>query len=150
MTTFSRLSKSQQADWWERSRKVQERYGITHNDFIVLCDAQHILHTWNEHECNGQIQRNEPTDRWPLGRPRWFNETEQGELIDCGYVPDRAMGAMKRVKAVLACHHRSGLSVYWQDDPRGCAIWLYRFSDALERGAPIDSCYASIATPCYY
>jgi hypothetical protein len=60
------------------------------------------------------------------------------------------MGAMRRVKSVLASHPGTGLSVHWQDDPRGCAVWLYLWSDMLQRGELIDSCYATIATPCYY
>lgn len=148
MTTFSQLNGAQQQRWLERGTRAQQRYGISHDAWVTLCDAEHVLGMWHERECNGTVQRDEPTDRWPLGRPRAFGERSNGELVDLGYIPDRAAGAMRRAKAVLA--GLPDLSIYWQDDPRGCAIYIYSFSEWQERGGSLDSVISTIGTACFY
>ena len=148
MATFSKLNGAEQQRWIERATAAQQRYGISRSAWITLCDTEHVLQTWNERECNGTIQRDEPCDRWPLGRPVAYRETRQGEMVRIGYVPDRAMGAMRRAKAVLA--GMPDLMIFWQDDPRGCAVYLYSMAECLERGGKIDSCYATLGTACFY
>lgn len=148
MRPFSRLSKAEQRDWRERADKALARYGVRRSQFITLCDASLILHRWNEEECNGTIQREEPTNRWPLGRPRRFFEDKEGRLIELGHIPDRAAGAMRRAKQALIEH--PDLMPYWFDDPRGCAVSFYSRTECLERGGNIDSCSSSICVPCYY
>lgn len=148
MTTFSQLNGAQQQRWIERGYAAQQRYGISQEDWITLCDAEHTLGVWNERECNGTIQRDEPTDRWPLGRPRAYAELPSGEHVSLGYVPDRAAGAMRRAKSVLI--GKPDLGIFWQDDPRGCAIYLYSRSEWLERGAPLDSVISTMGTACFY
>ena len=146
MATYSRLTRQQRSDWHERSMRAHEKYGIRYNDYAALCDYEHILHTWAERECNGEIERDEPSDRWPLGRPRRFAETMRGERLDLGYVPDYAAAAMRKIVRRLSAY--KGLAVYWQTDPRGCQVYIYRPTDCY--GRDISTCYNSVAYPCFY
>lgn len=149
MTTFSRLNGAEQQRWIERGTKAQQRYGISHSAWVTLCDVEHVLASWTERECNGIIQRDEPTNRWPLGRPRCFGVNEYGEPTGKGwYVPDRAAGAMRRAVAVLA--GLPDVSIYWQQDPRGCTVYIYYRAEVLERGGDVSSLYSSVGTACFY
>ena len=148
MATFSQLNGASRQRWHERSTRAQQRYGITHADWIVLCDAEHVLNTWDAMEANGEIQRDEPTDQWPLGRPRRFVEMQDGTLRDLGYTPDRAAGAMRRAKQVLVGH--PDLMIYWQGDCRGASVYIYSRSECLERGGDIESLYSTMGTACFY
>ena len=71
-----------------------------------------------------------------------------GTLVDCGYVPDRAAGAIRRAKQVL--HGYPDLMLYFQGDCRGPSLFLYSRQQLLERGGDIDSVYSDLATPCHY
>jgi hypothetical protein len=147
MATYSQLTRAQRQSWHERAAEAFRRFGLDQNTFVTLCDTEHILHRWAEDECNGTIERDKPTNRWVLGRPRRFAETSRGERLDLGFVPDRAAGAMRRAVRVL-CNHRL-LSIYWQTDPRGCQVYIYSPAD-VPMGTDISSCYTSIGFPCYY
>nr|BAR36818.1 hypothetical protein [uncultured Mediterranean phage uvMED] len=148
MTTYSQLNGAEQQRWHERSTAAQQRLGLSREAWVTLCDAEHILHVWAEHECNGIIQRDEPTDKWPLGRPRRFALLDQPcGPVDCGYVPDSAAGAMRRAKQALA---GSGLMIYWQTDPRGCQVYVYKPEECLARGGDISGLYYTIGVPCFY
>lgn len=148
MITLSRLTVSQREAWEQRRDNACRRYNISPDVFETLCQCEHMLSTWHERECNGEIERDEPSDRWPLGRPSRWIENHNGERIPCGYVPDRAMAAMRRAKHALA--GASDVALYWQTDPRGCAIYLYQPSECLARGGEITACYSNIGTPCYF
>ena len=149
MATFSQLNAAERQRWIERGAMAARKHGISHNAWITLCDAEHVLSVWNERECNGEIVRDEPCNRWPLGRPRRFALGEHGEPCGEGfYTPDLAAAAMRRAKAVLV--GLPDVSIYWQDDPRGSAIYIYNRSEVLERGGNVDSCYATVGTACFY
>lgn len=53
-------------------------------------------------------------------------------------VADREAGALRRAKAIVSAH--SGLWMYHQGDPRGCALYVGRNSDIPE-GKPLDAFY---------
>lgn len=149
MTTFSKLNGAEQQRWFERSIRAQQRYEISHNEWIVLCNAEHTLSRWAEMECNGEIQRDDPTDAWPLGRPkRYLNDHWGSPTVPGQYVPDRAAAAMRRAKSVLI--GKPDLSIYWQTDPRSAQIYLYRPSECLEKGGDIRALYSTIGTACFY
>lgn len=148
MATFFQLNGAEQQRWFERSTRAQQRHGITHEAFITLCDAEHTLSVWAERECNGEIERDEPSDRWPLGRPRRYYIMADGDRIEGNYVPDLAAAAMRRAKAAIAPF--PGVMIYWQTDPRGCQVYIYNQADCLERGVDISSSYSSIGTACFY
>lgn len=149
MATFSQLNGAEQQRWFERSTRAQQRYGISHQDWITLCDAEHTLNRWAERECNGEIERDEPCERWPLGRPRQMLNDQWGSPTVPGhYVPDRAAAAMRRAKSVLA--GKPDLAIYWQTDPRGAQIYLYSRSECLARGGDISGLYATLGTACFY
>lgn len=151
MATYSRLNAAERQHWHERSTAAQQRYGISHQDWIVLCDAEHVLGQWAEREANNEIQRDEPSNRWPLGRPRRYALNEYGEPCGKGwYVADRAAAAMRSARQVLVNCPNRDLRIYWQDDCRGCMLYIYNAADVLERGGCIDSCYSTTATACYY
>lgn len=122
------------------TKKQAERYmnlrtnllnmGFKDHEINTLLRAQKTLHTWDEHECNGVIQRDEDTNK-----PYWYN-ADSGKKI-CP-APDRESGAMKRVEAIAAKH---GVTAYHQCDPRGCSLYLVRSSD-VPAGAGIGGYYS--------
>lgn len=116
----------------ERVNTFQQlaRLGISDWHAACLVRASATLHTWNEHECNGAIQRDDETDL-----PYWYN-THSGKKL--GRTPDREKGAIKRAKKIAAEY---GLTAYIQGDPRGCALYLVRKTD-VPPGADIDGYYS--------
>jgi hypothetical protein len=149
MATFSQLNGAEQQRWLERGARAQQRYGISHEDWITLCDAENTLSRWAERECNGEVQRDEPSDRWPLGRPRrMLLDRWESPTIPGPYISDHAAAAMRRAKSVLV--GKPDLMIYWQTDPRGAQIYLYLRSECLARGGDISGLYATLGTACFY
>lgn len=104
--------------------------GITTDDIRTLIRASQTLSTWGEHECNGAIQQDDDT-----GRYYWYSQ--DGRRLSRAI--DRETGAVKRAKAIAA---KYGLEVYYQTDPRGCALYVLRPCD-IPQGRSIDSCYSN-------
>ncbi len=92
--------------------------GFTQEEVDSLLRCSRVLSTWAEHECNGEIQRDEVTDK-----PYWYS-TYSGEKI--GRTADREAGALRRAKALCDRH---GVTLYHQGDPRGCALYVIRPGD---------------------
>ena len=95
--------------------------GMVPGEIDALLRCSRVLSTWAEHECNGEIQRDEQTDK-----PYWYN-TYSGKRI--GRTADRETGALNRARTICARH---GLAVYHQGDPRGCALYVLRPGDVPE------------------
>lgn len=134
MTRREALRQTQQAE-------TLRALGFTANEAESLRRISMTLRRWYEHECNGTIQR-EGEDG--TGRPRWYN-TYTGRMG--GYVPDRELGALRRLKAIidrrndnLACGLLSEfggrVAYYIQGDPRGAALYILRPGDVPEGGDP--------------
>lgn len=115
------------------SRMIRElcNAGVGLDDAEALRRISLTFHRWNEHECNGAIQRDEET-----GIPYWYN-TETGRRI--GRAPDREKGAEKRLNAIMAKYPT--LTAYEQGDPRGAALYILRPGD-VPLGYDASSCYS--------
>ena len=127
------------------TRKQAERYyrlleslgahGFSTQDVDSLLRCSRQLSTWCMHECNGTIQRDEKT-----GKCYWYNELG----FRFGRTSDRETGALNRAKSIVAEH---GLTVYYQGDPRGCALWVIRPGD-IPAGETVDSFYTNGVAVC--
>lgn len=106
------------------------RTGINYGDALALRRISMTLHRWHEAECNGDIQREETTDKpclvSPLSGRRWR-------------IPDRETGALKRLARIMKNYPT--LSYYVQTDPRGAALYILRPGDVPE-GADADAYYS--------
>ncbi len=116
--------------------------GLTHDEAETIRRISMTLHRWSEHECNGNIQRDEVT-----GGPRWFSDYEMQRAITPKgtVIPDREAGAIRRMNKIIKAH--PGLAWYYQADPRGAQVYVYSV-DKLE-GRSIDSVYDSIGVAVY-
>lgn len=133
-TTFPRETKAtRRARFYDSMSKM----GFTYTETETLRRAQITLHTWAEAECNGEIQRDETTDK-----PRRY----YGRDMDRSYpTADREKGALRRIDETLAARNdrepsESALMRYHQTDPRGCALYLVPVSEL--RGQDISAVYS--------
>ena len=108
-----------------------ERVGISNDDARALRRISMTLRSWFEHECNGNIQRDEKTDK-----PYWYSTQDNTRRWS---VADRERGAEKRLKAIMARY--PSLGFYIQGDPRGASLYILRPGD-IPDGATVDSCYS--------
>lgn len=118
--------------------------GFTRAEADTLRLAQLTLHRWNELEggdgndrASWAIERDEET-----GKPYMVTYPHSGSSRR-HRIADREAGALKRIAAILAEH--GALWSYHQTDPRGCALYVGRVADLIERGtgkqADLASCY---------
>lgn len=89
------------------------------------------LRRWFEGECNGNIQRDEKTDK------AYLYNTDTGQR--CYPIADRERGARKRLYDILA--HYPGLEAYVQTDPRGCALYILKPGD-VPAGEDVSGYYS--------
>ena len=111
------------------------RLGFTSGESAALRRIEMTLHRWAEHECNGNIQRDEIT-----GKP--FNVWHGDRRSRCRYaIADREAGALRRLAAIIDARNArtygsanvpdafgalapSYVFAYHQTDPRGCMLYL--------------------------
>ena len=122
-------------------------HGFTDKEVEAMRRVSHTLTRWCEAECNGEIERMTGSNK-----PEHVHESRGlgGQWIRYHYpIPDRENGAIKRMARILANH--SGWAWYYQTDPRGCAVYLYRVDDPVLTygGVSVESCYNSIGIPIY-
>ena len=134
----------------ERQQRMLNRLmelGFSYRQSDSLRRIEQTLHTWCEHECNGTIERDDET-----GKTYWAREGRR-----LSWTSDRERGALKRAQAILDKRNRTPrpdlyagsmepLKLYYQGDPRGCSLYLYRDCDL--DGMSIDCCYDSRGTHC--
>jgi hypothetical protein len=135
--------------------------GFTYDESAALRRIEMTLQRWGEHECNGDIQRDEATDK-----P--YRVYEQSSSAKRYPVADREAGALRRLKAIVwarngrvspPIHVPSSpakiqedpktrgqlIEAYHQGDCRGCMLYLVTREQLTDRqtGAalPIDSYY---------
>jgi len=111
-------------------------HGVTQDGVDTLLRCSRALHTWAEHECNGDIERDEVT-----GVCYWMNHDKDRRSYRTS---DREAGALKRAAAIAEAH---GLTIYHQGDPRGCCLYLLRPGDVPESSDP-GSCYSNGIAVC--
>lgn len=124
-----------------------ERAGVARSDAESLRRISMTLHRWHEMECNADIQRFIP--KRVDGKRVYIVAEESGfpYVVDhdppCPprytRIPDRERGALKRLKAIMACY--PALSVYVQGDPRGASLYILRPGDVPD-GESVDAYYS--------
>ena len=134
MSTYSRLTVSEQERFWERFNHAINRYGISQQDYKALALEEHRLQRWSEQECNGEIERDDVTGKVYRhnGDLRWRT-------------PDKEAGSVKRCEEIAASY---GLKFFHQTDPRGCQVHVYRESDL--NGSDIRSVYPTQAHAIFF
>ena len=109
------------------------KLGLGYDEAQALRRISMTLQRWGEHECNGEIQRDEATNM-----PYWhYGRGTQGPFLTTK-IADKEKGALKRLQAIVAYY--PDFVAYHQTDPRGCAVYLVRRSEVPE-GTSIDSVY---------
>ena len=138
MSTYSRLTVSEQERFWERYNVAVNRYGISRQDYKALALEEHRLQRWSEQECNGEIQRDDET-----GKPfrHWPNQPTMSPVP----TPDKEAGSIRRCKEIA---ESCGLKFFHQTDPRGCQVHVYRESDL--NGSDIRSVYPTQAHAIFF
>ena len=118
-------------------------HGFPDAEVEAMRRISHTLTRWCEAECNGDIERG------ANNAPERCFYTTTGQRYLSVHIPDRENGAIKRMNRILANH--PGWSWYYQTDPRGCSVYLYRIDDpVLAYGnVSIESCYNSIGIAIY-
>ena len=139
MSTYSRLTVSEQERFWERYNVAVNRYGISRQDYKALALEEHRLQRWSEQECNGEIQRDDET-----GKPIRVFDYEWGGKTSYP-IADREKGCIRRCEEIAASY---GLKFFHQTDPRGCQVHVYRESDL--QGSDISSVYPTQAHAIYF
>ena len=139
MSTYSRLTVSEQERFWERFNHAINRYGISQQDYKALALEEHRLQRWAEQECNGEIQRDDETGK--VYRQHGYGGTAEARYA----IPDRQTGCIRRCKEIAA---RYGLKFYYQGDPRGCQVYVYRESDL--QGSEISQVYPTQAHAVFF
>ena len=100
---------------------------------------ERILHRWAEDECNGDITREEGTDK-----PFRHYGRGQGPFQTVA-IPDREKSALARLTKIMGSH--PDLTYHHQTDPRGCALYIMRRRDLGSRD--IRSCYSMGLAVCF-
>jgi len=145
MATYSKLNKADKANYHTRERRAFDKYGISNEDFYKLCLIENTLNNWHCEECNGTIQRDEETDK-PI---RYIRDNQTGETLAKYEIKDLENGAKKRARRI--CQKYSGIWTYWQNDPRGCSLYIYGPDDIKGlSGGDIGSLYSSRCFACYF
>ena len=115
-------------------------HGFTFEEMKTLRKASLQLHRWSERECNEDIERREDGKVYltvhPMSGKPWSYP-----------IRDMETAATKRIDRILANH--SGWAWYYQTDPRGVSVYLYRSNDERLSQYPIESIYSSIGIAIY-
>ena len=135
------MTKSERLRITEMYYRMSE-HGFTFEEMETLRKASNTLHRWSERECNEDIERREDGKVYltvhPMSGKPWSYP-----------IRDMESAAKRRIDAILANH--PGWAWYYQADPRGCSVYLYRIDDpVLAYGnVSIESCYNSIGIAIY-
>lgn len=131
-----------------RNEKWQQFYERMHTLSIWKSDAEALrriemtLHRWAERECNGEVERDETTNKTYSVSASYLNGIGEYKRFPC---PDRESGALKRLAEIM--EQFPELVAYHQTDPRGCALYIVRKSDIRE-GEKLSSVYTRGVAVC--
>ncbi len=92
-------------------RLQQRRIEVTLEQAQQLRRAEMTLRAWATKVCNGDAQRNEGEEMPPLYDRNGYK------------IRDMETPALKRVEAIC---DELGIYYYYQEDPRGAALWVMR------------------------
>ena len=120
---MKRYTKEMRAhDWAQR----MARLGLETADIYALRRCEMTLTAWSCKECgdgsNWAINRDGDDGE---GKP--FMVYHGPGKANRYAIPDRERGALKRAAAIVAKH--TGLAMYHQGDPRGCALYVGKAED---------------------
>lgn len=99
--------------------------GFSAEEIQTLRRVELTLHRWAEKVCNGEIEYNEEAKK--VYSVSWRHLPLSGESKIAWEIPNREAHALKRLEHVMA-HHKD-LWYYHQTDPRGCSLWIGKYSD---------------------
>lgn len=117
--------------------------GFTPDEAEALRRISMALHRWAEHECNGDIERDD------AGVP-YRSFAANGGRHHAYRIPDREAGATRRLEAIVSARNkravspgssRTAVGYYIQGDPRGCALYILRQGDVPD-GADVHGYYS--------
>lgn len=117
------------------------KLGFSYSEATALRRIELTLQRWSEAECNGEIERDEVTEK-PFRR--YGNYIQANDPRSIHFIADREAGALKRLSKIMANHPE--LWSYHQGDPRGCALYVGRKSDV--NGHEIGSVYSRGVAVC--
>ncbi len=110
--------------------------GFTFDEATSLYKIQLTLNRWSVAECNGEIVRDETTEKPSAVSRAYLNGPGTYQAWPSA---DREAGALRRLRAILTARnereHATGdasphaVTYYHQGDPRGCSLYLVRLSD---------------------
>jgi hypothetical protein len=123
-----------------------EDLGFTFAEIHQLRRIEMTLTRWSEHECNGEIERNETTGKPERVSAAWIAGVSPKRFAYP--IADREAGALKRLAAIVKARNdrevvndgSRDVLAYHQTDPRGVSLYLVRKSDVPE-GKPLDQFY---------
>lgn len=135
------------------------RLGFTSGESAALRRIEMTLHRWAEHECSGEIQRDETTGK-PHSAKAWMGV--HGWVESKWPVADREAGALRRLAVIVDARNMrtygsanvpdafgalapSYVFAYHQTDCRGCMLYLVtrdQLTDSTGLVAQIDQCYS--------
>lgn len=104
--------------------------GFSYDDANKIRLIEKTLHRWAEAECNGEIERNEQTQK-PVRVIEWESGRKTYPTAD------RETGAIKRLEKILTQYPE--WTYYHQTDPRGAALYMIRKADVVQ---PLESNYS--------
>lgn len=109
--------------------KRLEALGISLTDQDALRRIEMTLHRRAERECGDEngvaIERDEAT-----GKPYWTYDAGPSARRGRYAIADKEAGALRRLRAIMAKY--PALWFYHQGDPRGCALYVGRWTDFPE------------------
>lgn len=123
--------------------------GFTNDEAIKLIRIERVLHRWSELECGDKfgraIERDNETSK-PFLTYEIYGQVKRGRQA----IPDREAGALKRLTKIIDVRNKrefhpvipETVSYFYQSDPRGCALYVYKVADL--KGTKINSVYNSI------
>jgi hypothetical protein len=123
--------------------------GLSSDEVSQLVRINSTLNTWLEHECNGDIERDDDTGKcyWVRKDPVQASATRLAySIYNRSRTPDRETGALKRAQMIADWHE---LGFYYQSDCRGVQVHIYDPNHPLLADNPIDSCYPQVSVAVY-
>jgi hypothetical protein len=126
----------------ELLHKLQS-FGFSELEFDQLRRISHTLARWAESECNGDIERDEVTDK-PYRVHQGYAPAWKMTRHACR---DMENAALSRLAVMIDRH--PGWSFYHQSDPRGLSLYLVAPGRSADDLARIDSTYNLIGFPVY-
>lgn len=142
-----------------------QNLGFSLDDCNKLRRISMTLRRWYELECGTEndfgtsfaIERGSYVDRAFVsnfgGKPylRIARNTSSGYKVHYTPIPDRELGAIRRLNAIVRPFRRK-LFYFLQTDPRGAALYIIPYSRLRKYGktkAQVDCCYSSVGI-CVY